>query len=441
MDLGAQDPYGRRKASSPPPLLFGYPCAGAPDTPPFDPAPAPPGPALLDDTESNMLDNFFTTMNSTHFDNDFWFGTGNRQDKKSDNPSFFEWPEDLPPIFEGSATSLPQPPAHSHSLAKAGTNPSQPEVTPTSEVIAAASMLYQNGMNGNEFGPSYPGPVFGDTKAPIKTDNFNNTSNSRYGRRISPHVEKGLHTSEMYFDVPQSGPLDQQTSAKVRALRWGSDISFVDQGYLAPPDTQNEEERTLDLFHQMECLEQQSSAANTRPSSPNRATHTSDWSMPRPADLRTSIKDNDSSRPRKKQKSKIKEEEQDDMDLDAPHRAAKKKRTSAKNRRLSSITESTPMGKPKLQSPTGGKPTRENLSEEQKRTNHILSEQKRRNLIKQGFDDLCALVPELHGGGFSKSAMLTQAADWLEDILRGNEILKAQLADLNARNGHGMHHQ
>jgi hypothetical protein len=31
--------------------------------------------------------------------------------------------------------------------------------------------------------------------------------------------------------------------------------------------------------------------------------------------------------------------------------------------------------------------------------------------------------------------MLTQAADWLEEILRGNEILKAQLADMKAVNG------
>lgn len=76
------------------------------------------------------------------------------------------------------------------------------------------------------------------------------------------------------------------------------------------------------------------------------------------------------------------------------------------------------------------KAARENLTEEQKRTNHILSEQKRRNLIKQGFDDLCALVPELHGGGFSKSTMLVQAAEWLQELLRGNGVLKEQLMAL-----------
>lgn len=419
------------------------PCPVDPDTPPFEPAPAPPGPALLDDSESNMLDNFFSTMNSSHFDNDFWFGAGNHHDKKSDNPSFFDWPEDLPPIFEGSATSLPQPPGPSHSLTKASANPSQTEITPTSEVIAAASMLYQNGMNGNDLAPTYDNSLHGDTshqdaKSAIKTENFNSGmsrgSDSRFGQGfLSPHVEKGLHTTEMYFDVQQSGPLDQQTSAKVRALRWGSDISFVDQGYLAPPEQQNDEERTLDLLQQMECLEQQSSAANTRPSSP-RPTHTTDWTMSRPNDSRHSIAEvADSSRPRKKQKNKIKEEEQDDADVST---LARKKRMPPKNRRLSTVTETSSSPTPRK-----AKPARENLTEEQKRANHILSEQKRRNLIKQGFDDLCALVPELHGGGFSKSAMLAQAADWLDDILRGNEILKAQLAELNARNGHGSMHQ
>lgn len=85
--------------------------------------------------------------------------------------------------------------------------------------------------------------------------------------------------------------------------------------------------------------------------------------------------------------------------------------------------------------PQGSKQAKENLTEEQKRNNHILSEQKRRNLIRNGFDELCSLVPGLRGGGFSKSAMLTQAADWLEDTLRGNEILKGQLAEMKNING------
>jgi hypothetical protein len=129
----------------------------------------------------------------------------------------------------------------------------------------------------------------------------------------------------------------------------------------------------------------------------------------------------------RKNRSKAKEE---DVDVDGLDRESNNNRSSKAGR--FSSNKDTPR-KSKVQGAMT-KQGRENLTEEQKRTNHILSEQKRRNLIKQGFDDLCSLVPELNGGGFSKSTMLIQAADWLEDLLRGNEQLKAQLAELKGQN-------
>jgi len=42
-----------------------------------------------------------------------------------------------------------------------------------------------------------------------------------------------------------------------------------------------------------------------------------------------------------------------------------------------------------------GKEAKAALTEEQKRANHILSEQKRRNAIRLAYDDLCAIVPAL----------------------------------------------
>jgi hypothetical protein len=65
---------------------------------------------------------------------------------------------------------------------------------------------------------------------------------------------------------------------------------------------------------------------------------------------------------------------------------------------------------------------RENLSEQQK---HILSEQKRRNLIKRGFDDLHDLVPEIRNGGLSKSSVLMEAANFLDRLVRENGELVA----------------
>lgn len=80
---------------------------------------------------------------------------------------------------------------------------------------------------------------------------------------------------------------------------------------------------------------------------------------------------------------------------------------------------------------------RDNLSEAQKRENHIHSEQKRRNLIRQGFEELCSMVPELNSGGYSKSAVLIHAANYLDGLKKGNARLKTYLQDLQQMDGRG----
>ncbi|KAK9241445.1 hypothetical protein V1525DRAFT_393170 [Lipomyces kononenkoae] len=70
-------------------------------------------------------------------------------------------------------------------------------------------------------------------------------------------------------------------------------------------------------------------------------------------------------------------------------------------------------------------PNRELLTEEQRRKNHISSEKKRRDIIKQGFDELSHLVPVLRAGGFSKSTVLGHVVEFLSDLERKNQQLKA----------------
>jgi hypothetical protein len=67
---------------------------------------------------------------------------------------------------------------------------------------------------------------------------------------------------------------------------------------------------------------------------------------------------------------------------------------------------------------------RTNLSEDQKRNNHIASEQKRRNVIKEGYEMLNTLVPGLNVGGYSKSIALNLTADWIQGLVTGNEKLR-----------------
>ncbi|KAK9365176.1 hypothetical protein V1509DRAFT_634013 [Lipomyces kononenkoae] len=80
-------------------------------------------------------------------------------------------------------------------------------------------------------------------------------------------------------------------------------------------------------------------------------------------------------------------------------------------------------------------PNRELLSEEQRRKNHISSEKKRRDIIKQGFEELSHLVPVLRAGGFSKSTVLGHVVDFLKDLERKNQQLKAIVEKLEEGRG------
>ncbi|KAJ5702998.1 hypothetical protein N7488_010546 [Penicillium malachiteum] len=410
-------PNGR---NSPPPGPFGYAFLSPMDTP-YEQAPAlPPGPSLLDDNESNMLDNFFTTMNANTFTNDIWL-----RSQQNKGIGLFDWSDELPPTFEGSTTSLSQPSFQQHGLGKPGLIGGH---TAGHDIYAAASMLYQGGLNGSEIGSAL-------TEQAFATQPLQNNSHARRNSLLAPiqpptvsspscgRLPTGYHTSEMLFDVRDPIPADQHPSRKARSLQWGTDVSFMDQGYVAPPDQPDEETRTRELLDHLDCFERQNSAANTRAPSPD---HISGGHAHR-ASIHA-VNSEDMSQPRKRQKM-IKEDpisDEDELKM-----IGRKMRASGSTRGRRASTNA--IRKSSIQS--NSRAPRENLSEEQKRTNHILSEQKRRNLIRQGFDDLCTLVPSLRSGGFSKSAMLTQAADWLEDLLRGNEILQRQLADMKSING------
>jgi hypothetical protein len=72
---------------------------------------------------------------------------------------------------------------------------------------------------------------------------------------------------------------------------------------------------------------------------------------------------------------------------------------------------------------------KENLSDQQKRANHIQSEKKRREIINKGYADLNMLVPCLANGksGLSRSECLAEIHCYLETVTRGNEAILASL--------------
>jgi hypothetical protein len=128
------------------------------------------------------------------------------------------------------------------------------------------------------------------------------------------------------------------------------------------------------------------------------------------SDEATSDDGDDGDRPTKKRKKSNR-----GVDKDSSRKNGTSAR-SAKARKLSVANESSK----KKRAASAQRLQRENLTEAQKRNNHILSEQKRRNLIKRGFDDLHDLVPEIRNGGLSKSSVLMEAANFLEKLIEDN---------------------
>ncbi|OOF95504.1 hypothetical protein ASPCADRAFT_207983 [Aspergillus carbonarius ITEM 5010] len=67
------------------------------------------------------------------------------------------------------------------------------------------------------------------------------------------------------------------------------------------------------------------------------------------------------------------------------------------------------------------------LTEQEKKNNHIASEQKRRAAIREGFDRLTELVPGLEGQGRSESIVLRKTVDFIQLQLRERQELMAEI--------------
>lgn len=82
----------------------------------------------------------------------------------------------------------------------------------------------------------------------------------------------------------------------------------------------------------------------------------------------------------------------------------------------------------------GVRPRRENLTEDQKRMNHISSEKRRRDLIKTQFTEMCSLVPKLANtesstSNSSKSTVLKIVYDYIVFMFEQNKLLRQLLVE------------
>ncbi|EPE08645.1 helix-loop-helix dna-binding domain-containing protein [Ophiostoma piceae UAMH 11346] len=67
------------------------------------------------------------------------------------------------------------------------------------------------------------------------------------------------------------------------------------------------------------------------------------------------------------------------------------------------------------------------LTEKEKKQNHIASEQKRRQAIREGFDRLTVLVPGLEGQGRSEGLVLKRTVDYMREAIDERNKLISQI--------------
>lgn len=416
---------------------------------PFPSPTAPaPGPSILDDNDSKFLESFFDGVGSDQFNYDFF----------NNPPDASElglgW-EELPPTFMGTTSSFgqqPQPGNHGFADMNFGDLNSQmhtaPSIPPsTSADILAAATVLQNGPHGRSmslqdgmFREDIPRPTNGQVRHQSTAQPAPRSQAEFQPRPTTDDFMRDTFYTEMMFGSQVNPSIRQRPVNPKVDIRWGSDAGFANAQGFVPPDNQENVAATershikaVEQAFSIKVSNEPSSAETSRPSSPigGPLSH----QRIRSIGLKSEQEDMDS-RPRKRRKSKYQEEadEDDDSPLSPTFKTSIKKRKSKKGSEESPAPESEQARKKrKSAAAAAAKAVRENLTEEQKRENHIKSEQKRRTLIREGFDDLGELVPGLKGGGFSKSAVLIMAADWLEELIQGNELLQHRLDQLEGR--------
>ena len=197
---------------------------------------------------------------------------------------------------------------------------------------------------------------------------------------------------------------------------FGSDAAFQPHFYAPPPNTANM--RTAEGL--LAGLEAQHSASNTRPPSPvlikSKRRHESEEGE---------------NQPRRQRSRHFKSDSTLDVALSAvPSNLSLPSRRGRRRTTIGSEDHDATLGGPSLCG-FDPRPQRQNLTEEEKKLNHIKSEQKRRNQIKAGFSDLMSLLPDSATAGPSKCVILARAVEWLTGLIEGNERLRVQLKALD----------
>jgi Helix-loop-helix DNA-binding domain len=381
-----------------------------------------------------------------------------------DDPKLFEsfdpFPHEPLPNFQGVSSSLGHPlidstsPIHTLDFASfgAGDLTSRFGQAQLSSPTAGENAGLQN---LNHFShPSYPSYSSNPSKPHRSSSDIFGTqslfpapkppkSRSSFARQSAPSVRHdNLSLNErptapskhgsIQHDEPEAIDDPNFRRRAIPGVNFGSDADFSGQKYSAPganlKDLQSREaiiQANLETFQKKWEGDPELDGAGIKTKRRLSGSHTAD--SRRGYAISHDMDDEEDEKPAKKAKKMRQYDDEDSSDGASPTRPAKKSKTKSKSRTLSDGFVGT-NGRCKS-GPIDPKGARQNLTEEEKKMNHIRSEQKRRNQIKEGFADLTAMMPDSSAGA-SKCAILSQAVDWLSGLIEGNEQLRAQLESM-----------
>jgi hypothetical protein len=233
-------------------------------------------------------------------------------------------------------------------------------------------------------------------------------------------------------------PMAQRANQLAEVIHSGSDANFVNQHFVQTSDNDTKEALETEALGYIDCLQNNIRPATTLQSS--RLSHRSGNVHPLAVEPRNVIHGDDrEASPQKRRKCKVSDEvdEREDNMAQSKASTARKPKVKPEGPVIAATSLSARLGgfgrRRRPSANESSKQPRENLSDEQKREHHNRRDRRRRTIIKEGFDDLCELVTGLKSGQINKSTMLAMSAEWLDQLIKGNELLKAQLAGLRGR--------
>lgn len=441
---------------------------------PIDPPGAPPGNPLLNTDESSHLNNFWDNPDASTADmpSDLQFGAGfgTGFDQKDAGSIYGFYNHNM-----NAQNHMVHSGIHQDNSMLAHPRGQLDAYQPTSGYsmntfsgqhfqsnpadLMAASILV--GPQMQSFQNSHPtqdlhSPLHSSGRQSVGSYTPTMTSHPQY--EVNTHgMDGGIHHGSMdsgmgYYNTMTSLP--QRTRHSVpdaHSLPFGTDRRFSGHGFVAPyQGSHNETAHNLMGLAQAYDLHRSSgvnSVENTYATNP--VIHSRDHATPAKDASRISNQDEDEDheddepleqpKPKKRRKTKTAEDDDQDYkpggsggrlgskaaDAESPSDVPESSAQAAKKRRRSSAGGSAP-------GPSASKAgiQRRNLTNEEKRQNHINSEQKRRNIISDHFHQIRDLVPNLSQANHNKALALTEAAKYLEELVDANQGMEARLEAL-----------